>query len=418
MYVAPELLDSLDTLIRADLQSLRDSCFGWLLFSSVMVAVGVFMEGPELIREIGTTFRSVKRETPPRIAWVGLLGWMFVFAGVAGELVAEAFVSKVDAIIQTFNDVLLVDTQGKTALANRQAGDAKESAGSAKTSAVQAATAASFAISQSGAARQQANVIRGELEDTSRELSMLRSDEQGLDSEVQKRRAELTNLAVCTAPRIIPFWSTAGKTSLDPLRPYAGRVAIIEFLPDAEARRAALNIAGALSRAKWTIKSLRTVDGLRDGVEVQPYQPPREEVQQKIAFTWQADELADALIDFLQSFNWNATFGWPVDNDGKMIGDDNIIPPGAVRIQVGLYPAVTYVGPPGSEELNAALAELNKAKEIALEKIESQEIEREGTLDPELRRRAQEARKRSEADRERILKRSRGPCQPLTPPLF
>jgi hypothetical protein len=50
-----------------------------------------------------------------------LLGWVLVAAGVAGEGVAEGFVSKADNIVRTFNDILLTEARAKTGIAFERA---------------------------------------------------------------------------------------------------------------------------------------------------------------------------------------------------------------------------------------------------------------------------------------------------------
>ena len=42
---------------------------------------------------------------------------------------------------------------------------------------------------------------------------------------------------------------------------------------------------------------------------------------------------------------------------GHLLRDDSVLPPGSLRIQVGLYPPVIYIPPPGAAELSRALTE-------------------------------------------------------------
>lgn len=145
MNVPPELAWHLDELVRVDLQSLRDSYFHWLLASSTLVAIGVILEGPEVVHEAIALFRRAPvsaddgfdygvptslqpavaetqgRPKPNWITWVALVGWIFVAVGVAGEGVSEALVSKADSLIQDFNDIVLADAQRQAAALERDA---------------------------------------------------------------------------------------------------------------------------------------------------------------------------------------------------------------------------------------------------------------------------------------------------------
>jgi hypothetical protein len=64
-------------------------------------------------------------------SWAKLLafvGWLFIVMGVAGEYVADSFVSRADGYVQTFDEILLTETQTRTALASERASAAYERA--------------------------------------------------------------------------------------------------------------------------------------------------------------------------------------------------------------------------------------------------------------------------------------------------
>src|SRR5215469_10087283 len=87
--VSPELISDLDNKIRFDLQRLDDRFFFWVAASTILVAVGCAMEGPELFHEFWPqafpcfSGRWVKR--------IGLVGWLVVVLGVAAEGVFEVY---------------------------------------------------------------------------------------------------------------------------------------------------------------------------------------------------------------------------------------------------------------------------------------------------------------------------------------
>jgi hypothetical protein len=67
----------------------------------------------------------------PALNWAKLLaavGWLLIVVGVAGEYVADSFVSKADGYVQTFDEVLLHESQTRTAFANERASAAFERA--------------------------------------------------------------------------------------------------------------------------------------------------------------------------------------------------------------------------------------------------------------------------------------------------
>jgi hypothetical protein len=105
----------------------RDIWFGWLIRSTQIVVIGLVLEGPELVHEllaiIRHRFRAALPEvhTPDWVKLVAFIGWILIVAGVAGEWVTSVLVSQADANLQTFNNVLLAET-------NRAAGNAKASA--------------------------------------------------------------------------------------------------------------------------------------------------------------------------------------------------------------------------------------------------------------------------------------------------
>lgn len=113
--------------------------FGWLIFSALIVAVGVILEVPEVVSESIDIFPRIfrkqqqenekqehekERRAPDWIKLLALIGLIFAALGVAGEGIAEVYVSRADGVLQRFNDILLADT-------NREAGFALERAAEA-----------------------------------------------------------------------------------------------------------------------------------------------------------------------------------------------------------------------------------------------------------------------------------------------
>jgi hypothetical protein len=122
LSVSPGFVQALDELVRAGLQNFRDAYFGWLIFSSLVVALGVIfviLEIPEVIYETLDIFPRIfrKREQAKRRGipdWAKLvapMGLILVALGIAAEGIAEVYVSRADDTLQRFNDILLADTR-------------------------------------------------------------------------------------------------------------------------------------------------------------------------------------------------------------------------------------------------------------------------------------------------------------------
>ena len=353
-----------------------------------------------------------------------------VIIGVSGELIGDGGVLVFSHRLQQIEgyEISQLDIRSTAALHNANAairkakaasdeansaklesGNAKDLAGQASTLATNARKHVASLGTDVAAVKERANDLTAKLVEANRKV-----DEE-LDARV-KLEAQLINVEVCNAPRVIPSWSANGKTSVDPLKPLAGAVVFIEFVADNEARRAAWNIAGTLVAAKWDVRPLKVVNELKDGVDVQPYQGSHQgSMRADIGEVWKADDIADVLVDFLHSYNWQVQRGWPTDSMGKMIRDDKVLPPGSIRIQVGLYPAVIYIPPPGATELSVALAksreETEKAEEESRRRMEEQIRRSFDSLPPDQRKIAEQRAKEFEENRKKLMSRYTNPCR-------
>lgn len=342
MHPSPEVIRYLDELTRTDLQNLRDSYFFWLLISSGVVALGVVLEGPEIVHETVGVIRRVsrsERKTPSWITWVALVGWLFVVLGVAGEGIAEALVSKADGLIQTFNDIVLTDAQHEIARAEERAGDAQISAESSEKAA-RRATASAYQIGK----------LANELTRKTSELAIKLSNAESAELEERKK---VLDMEVWLSPRVLPMIEEPRGLTWARLIYFAGINAIINSVVDEESRRAAGQIAAVIRKAGWNIVGL-TSDSNRqvtltdnfgttqmaDGVTVLSHRLPRvggvgffpDEVRSK--------EAAGVLSDLLEDNGWDvvAVPGDPDPNARLWV------PPNTVRIEVGLKPN-PYISP-------------------------------------------------------------------------
>jgi hypothetical protein len=182
------LIRQIDDLTRADLVNLRDWYFFWLLVATGIVAFGILLEGPEVVFETIGLVRRIHRsehERPAWMVWLASVGWLFIVIGVTGEGVAEALVSKADALIQTFNDIVVTATQHEIVQAEELAGNAKTSSGEAANAAQRAVEAAKLAENIARSARQEADSFE-------KEISLARKQATEAESHLSEvlRRAE------------------------------------------------------------------------------------------------------------------------------------------------------------------------------------------------------------------------------------
>jgi hypothetical protein len=91
----PDTLAGVDALIRAEFENFSDWWFARLIWSSVIVAIGLFFEGPEVFHEVAGAIRRMlhigkpEKDKQPWIVLCGLIGWLLVAGGVACEGIAE-----------------------------------------------------------------------------------------------------------------------------------------------------------------------------------------------------------------------------------------------------------------------------------------------------------------------------------------
>ena len=360
------------------------------------------------------------------------LGPILVTVGIAGDFIFEgrAFIledRQEEQARQTIGSLgetaRKADEKARTAISDSsialtQAKDALDKAGQAQESIRETEGKASKA-------QQEADSVATRTDELNRQLTAAKTRLQAVDDKRAELEQSLLNLAICNTPRVLPYTAVLDiggmRASTDPLRPFA-RQAIIEFVRnDAEARRAARNIAGSLRRAKWTVGDPTPGgDDISDGVNVEAPMSPREATNSQWQMYLNSHDAADAVVDFLHSYNWEAKTGPALDEHGHLVRDLTIIPLDSLRIRVGLYPAVPFVNPRGASakevadsiaNTNAQTKEHEKERDKAnLDELEELSKNLTAQEAASLRAAYEASRKRDEEHNKRYIQ----PCQPLS----
>lgn len=217
--LSPEALKALEDK-RSALQGVRDGHFANLLLMTKLVAWGVILEGPELVYEIIAVIKRWRRKktrdhAPAFVTFIGLVGWILVSVGVAGEFWVDGKVNSDDNGIQTINIELLKDAGTSASAAAKAASDAKGDAGQAKAKSDSAVTSASTALTLAKGARREADSFENKI--TSADQKATDAETHLADAERQASAA-LADLNLLKSPRLL----TNASQLADALRPFAG----------------------------------------------------------------------------------------------------------------------------------------------------------------------------------------------------
>jgi hypothetical protein len=408
-----------ESALRRALASLDDcgaSLHSFLEVATVLVVVGVALEMVFVIWEYLEDLHDFKRgivHPPDKPSWplfaLGFLGAALVALGVGGELYAESKIATLETCIRKGNDALSL-------LLSKEAGDARKSAEEAGAAADRAKKVADAADSTAQDVAHKAAKLTDKLEAAETKLT-------AVDAKRAELEKTLLNLAVCNAPRVLnPSRVRVNgvlKSNTEPLLAFSMESANIEYVPyDAEARRAAANIGNFLQSSGWKNITYTVKDGLDDGVEINPYIASDDSGNAGNEAHLRSGAAADALVDFLHSYNWDAKWGWPLDESGRILNNPAILPPDGVLIKVGLLPAVVFVTPPAEESFDAAMGAYTKEREKAKKQAMAEEAKRREeklkNLPPDIAMKRRAELEEYDKEMQAIENRFFGPCQPLS----
>lgn len=194
MLPFPDLIRFIDQLTRDDLRALSDSYFLGLVLSSIVVGVGILLEAPEAIHTLIEVCKDVRfpgrksKEPSKLVKACGVLGWLIVLTGVAGEGIFEWYAAKADGLVQSFNNIVLEADERDILSANQLAGRAADAAKTAEDAANGAIASAAEAERRISGVNQRAKEIDADVAEVEWIISARRiQDADGLANDLRKK---------------------------------------------------------------------------------------------------------------------------------------------------------------------------------------------------------------------------------------
>ncbi len=255
----PGVLDAIDDRVRDALQRTSHDFFIWVLASAFAVAVGVALEGPEILHELWPklfswfTWQSHKRleKFERGIRRVGLIGWLLVVIGVAGEGIFEGLQNRAEGQLQTFNEIQLKHARLSAAEANERASK-----------------------NEAAAAQLQIDSLKlgVELQKAKEGVANANQKAANASKEAEEERIERLRLEMQISPRRLTDSQRLALSLTCPIFPFR-RVAIVSYALDAEAAILANQIGKSLECKNGLllenrVASMMPLGGFTTGIQV------------------------------------------------------------------------------------------------------------------------------------------------------
>ncbi|MHB8216893.1 MAG: hypothetical protein ACYDDS_12525 [Candidatus Sulfotelmatobacter sp.] len=263
----PDLARALGKMMRADLDVWSNWWFWSLVGSTIVVAIGIFCEAPEIWREVGLGHKTVARirtfwyvrvrkrdlkggerlcpeliTTNERhrrwIARAGFVGWTLVALGVGGEGIGEYFLNDAETNLRAFDQTVLIETQ-------QSANSAAMASSLANTFSDKAVAASSNSLTLAKGARKEADSFEGDIK-TAKQQAV---DAESHLAEALRQAADARKeLDLLKTPRTL----TDTSALVSALKPFKGtRYIFFGLFGDEESTLLLRQIDGVLQSAEW-----------------------------------------------------------------------------------------------------------------------------------------------------------------------
>jgi hypothetical protein len=322
-------------LIQAALESQVDTLARWLVFFTGLVVLGLMLEyGGGAGKAVGAKWTSKKLFLNLWVPIWSVLGGLLIVGGVAGDLYAEFLASRAENNLRQLSD-------SANAVLKEKADQADQKTETLRQENIVLQTEL---LRLRKGANEKAETLRKENLATEQDLIATKK-------ELEEERTKRIALEESERPRKLRMISQSKGFDVALLRPFSGTPFIMEFVDNSEARQKAEELSRALRQAGWDRKRIALTGDASatflSGVYVTPYinpdaicciehhLPPLDD----LGWGW-AGDAADAAIEYLLSNKWFAV----------QAGTPNDIPPGSVKIIVGIKPE-PYFNPHESVEL-------------------------------------------------------------------
>lgn len=246
----PDTLKGVDNVIRSWLTAYSDFWFNWLVIATLLVVAGLLFEGPEIWHEMLGLFRASEQERniPKWKKSAGIIGWVLIVAGVAGEGVAETVVSKADGLVRNFDEIILADTQKVSSAARERAASAYERAARTEQETAQENVHAAKALKAAELARKEAEGSILQVAQANERASKNEKEAAQLRHDAEQERIERIRLEAIVAPRSLNLdqQRQIGKACGE----FGGHnVSVFSYATDGEGAVLGMQIIAALRRA-------------------------------------------------------------------------------------------------------------------------------------------------------------------------
>jgi hypothetical protein len=249
----PDTLVGVDELIRSELEKFAAHWFWALLGFTLLVALGLVFEFPEIWHDtIGALKEicrcpTVKRKLSPWAKLAGTFGWILIVAGVVGEGIAEGFLFKADGLVLKFDEILLAETTKSAGAAGASAIKAANAAKIAKDQSDAAVLSSSNALGLAKGARKEADSFEADIVSTKKLAADAESHLADALQRAANAEAELTRLKT---PRSLVH----SEELIAALKPFNGSEYTLNVFMDDESMQFTKAVAGALAAAGWVRK--------------------------------------------------------------------------------------------------------------------------------------------------------------------